>query len=116
MSTKALKKERLAGLFLSREEVAAVSHSRRPDLATAEEQPSTRYSLAVNIHIARKQRGWTQAELAKRAKLSLRTVHGIETAAGDSAPNTDTVDSLAKALGVSVSKLVERRKETEVFV
>ena len=116
MGMKAQKKGRLGGLFLSREEAAAVSHARRPDLVKAEVKPSSRYFLAVNLHRCRKQRGWSQAELARRANLSLRTVQGIESVTEETAPNLDTVDQLSFALNVTFSKLVERRKEVKVSV
>jgi transcriptional regulator with XRE-family HTH domain len=53
----------------------------------------------------RKQRGWTQPVLAKRAGLSAGYIARVETGRHD--PKLSTLVKLAKALGVPVAALLE---------
>jgi transcriptional regulator with XRE-family HTH domain len=54
----------------------------------------------------RKQRGWTQRELARRARLALVTIGQIE-ADMRKTPTLDTRKKLAKALKVPVTALLD---------
>lgn len=60
-------------------------------------RPST-YSLAERISYLRRKREMTQAELAKKSKLSQSTIAQIENGKKD--PSMDAVKRLAGALGV----------------
>jgi transcriptional regulator with XRE-family HTH domain len=53
----------------------------------------------------RKQRGWTQAELGERA--SLHRVFIVNLEAGTHDPSLSTLEALARAFHVKVSRLVE---------
>jgi transcriptional regulator with XRE-family HTH domain len=53
--------------------------------------------VAANLVRMRVAKGWTQADLAVRAKLAERTVSRIET--GMNAPGWETLQMLAEALG-----------------
>lgn len=53
--------------------------------------------VAANLVRLRVAKGWTQADVAVRAKLSERTVSRIET--GMNAPGWETLQLLAEALG-----------------
>ena len=64
--------------------------SRKPREATA---------FGVSIREARRQRGWTQAQLAQRAGVSRPTVARVETGSNIS---TSTLEKVAKALGLSM--------------
>ena len=116
MALKVKHKSGLDKFSVAREDALARSRARRPDLAQAEENPGTEFCLAVNIHRIRKEKKWTQEMLAKRAGVSLRTVHGLESAAVDSSPNIHTVDLLANALGVKFKDLIAEVKEKEIFI
>ena len=61
--------------------------------------------LARRLKQLRKRRNRTQAELARRAGLSLGYIARLET--GRSDPTLSTLVKLAKALRVRVSKLLE---------
>ena len=58
--------------------------------------------------MARESKGWTQTELARRAKLAPATVSRIE--AGKIYPGGNTVKALARALRVSVGWLLEEKE------
>ena len=66
---------------------------------TAEE----RQALADRLMLLRTDRGWTQTELARRAKLRVETVHKTEAARSN--PTIPTLTLLASALGVTVEEL-----------
>jgi len=61
--------------------------------------------LAMKLKELRKQRGWTQPVLAKRAGLSAGYIARVETGRHD--PKLSTLVKLAKALGVPVTELLE---------
>ena len=61
--------------------------------------------LAMNLKRVRQRRGMTQAELARKARVSLPYVGRLEIGRHD--PKLSTLRRLAKALGVSVGELVE---------
>jgi transcriptional regulator with XRE-family HTH domain len=58
--------------------------------------------LGAKIRQLRKERGWSQAELARRAGISQPTIASIECGTQRTARN---IQNVAKALGVSVSEL-----------
>lgn len=63
----------------------------------------SKYSLAERITYLRKRRDMTQAELAKKAKVSQSTIAHIENGKKD--PSMDTVQRLALALDVHIAIL-----------
>jgi transcriptional regulator with XRE-family HTH domain len=60
--------------------------------------------FAVRLREIRLQCGMTQAELARRAKVSVTYVSQLESA--DAAPGIDLVDRLARALGAAAADLL----------
>jgi transcriptional regulator with XRE-family HTH domain len=60
----------------------------------------------MNVKRLRAQRDLTQAELAKRVKVSQAFIAQLETGK-ETNPTLDTVRKLAKALKVTVAELVE---------
>ena len=63
--------------------------------------------IGLNIMYYRKERGWTQMDLAEAADLSRNHMQRIE--AATSIPSLPTLLNIAEALGVPVEKLFERR-------
>jgi transcriptional regulator with XRE-family HTH domain len=61
--------------------------------------------VAERIRHLRKRRGWTQAQLADTAGLSRGYLARLETARQD--PTLTTLEALAKALRVKVSRLLD---------
>lgn len=59
----------------------------------------------ASVALLRLQKGWSQAELAKRASTSQSYIARLELGKVD--PQVSTVKKLAKALGVSVVKVLE---------
>lgn len=88
--------------------------ARRTDPAS---QPEAVRRFASRLRELRHERGLTQAELSRRAKIALSYVGRLE--AGTSAPGIDLLDRLAQALGVPSSGLLpvddEQRDEVEVL-
>jgi ribosome-binding protein aMBF1 (putative translation factor) len=68
----------------------ADKHGNRPALAYA------RATLARKIILGRKALGWSQSELAKRARVRVETINRIER--GRNTPDIATVDKIDKAL------------------
>lgn len=64
-----------------------------------------RNTIAHRLKTLRKQRGWNQAELAKRAGVSFGYLARLETCRHD--PQVNTLAKLAKALKVTLAELVE---------
>ena len=62
--------------------------------------------LGSNIRKRREEREWTQEELAERAELDPTYISGIER--GRRNPSVLSVVRLARALGTTTSKLMER--------
>jgi ribosome-binding protein aMBF1 (putative translation factor) len=60
--------------------------------------------VATRVRAEREKRGWSVAELARRAEIAAPNVHRIE--AAKHAPRASTLLRIAKALGVSISRLV----------
>jgi transcriptional regulator with XRE-family HTH domain len=61
-------------------------------------------SIGATIRIIRRARGESQAEVAKRAGIHRITLTHIEN--GDSKPDFDTVERLAKALRTPMARLL----------
>ena len=61
-------------------------------------------TMGIKLKTLREARGWSREELARRAKLSRMHVWKIET--GRSDPTVGVVRRLAKALRVSVTRLL----------
>jgi transcriptional regulator with XRE-family HTH domain len=59
----------------------------------------------VKLKALRKERGWTQPDLAKRAGVSAGYIARLETSRHD--PKLSTLVKLARALKVSVAELLE---------
>ena len=102
--------------IVSKKESASAMAKRRPDLHQASKQPSAKYFLAVNVHRLRRDKGMTQVALARKAKLSLRTIAYLESADPRYNPGLDTVDALAWALGEPVLKLLEQRRDDVIEI
>ena len=54
----------------------------------------------------RQRRGWSQAELARRAKVSQPYLNQLESGAKGKSPGVKILQRLAKALGVPVTELL----------
>jgi DNA-binding XRE family transcriptional regulator len=76
--------------------------------------PTPAFWLGLNVHALRLKAGITQAQLAKAAHISVRSLWGIESAAPESNPELRTIAALAAALGTEVSVLFKARPETEL--
>lgn len=61
-------------------------------------------SIAANVRHARRERGWSQAELAERADLELRQLQRIEAAGIDF--GVTKLAAIASALGTTASELL----------
>ena len=61
--------------------------------------------MAMRIKAERRKRGWSQEELADKAGLSRTYLARLETARQD--PTLSTLEKLAKALRVTVAKLLK---------
>jgi transcriptional regulator with XRE-family HTH domain len=70
-------------------------------------RPTARLVLARNLRIERARRGWSQEELASRAGISQTDTSHLESAAR--AVSIDTIEKLARALGIEVFELVKPR-------
>jgi transcriptional regulator with XRE-family HTH domain len=66
--------------------------------------PSLEHQIGERIRALREARGWFQRDLAKAAKLPVRTIGRIER--GDVDVRLSTLDRIAKALGESLKKLL----------
>ena len=60
--------------------------------------------IATRLKTERKERGWSQEELAKRAGLERKTVNRIENQ--HYSPSVDTLVSLSKALSLPIQGLL----------
>jgi DNA-binding Xre family transcriptional regulator len=79
--------------------------------ADSPEQASARYWAGVNIYAARSGQKMTQAELAKKAKISIKTLYGIENVVPASNLTFETFESISRALGVSPQDLLKVNKK-----
>jgi len=60
--------------------------------------------LANRLKTLRKNKGWSQRELAKRSRVPQSAIHYIE--GGNRNPRSDTLQKLAKTLGVTATELL----------
>ena len=60
------------------------------------------------LKVLRKQRGWTQSELAQRVSVHRVTIARLET--GTLRPGVDLFEALAKALNAKVTELLTVRR------
>lgn len=67
--------------------------------------------LSNQIKRIREQKGYSQERLAELSGLSLRTVQRVEN--GETQPRGDTLNRLTDALGVSMDKIMEWKKEED---
>ncbi|MBC8535121.1 helix-turn-helix domain-containing protein [Feifania hominis] len=73
-----------------------------------QERFKTKYrTLGLNIAYFRKQKGWTQEDLAEHSRIDRSSISKTEIAW--SGTSLDTVFAIAEALEVPVSKLFEER-------
>ncbi|WP_101549062.1 MULTISPECIES: helix-turn-helix domain-containing protein [Anaerotruncus] len=61
-------------------------------------------TIGVNVRMSRLELGWSQERLAFTSGVCVRTISAIE--CGTANPTSDVIESLARALGVPVSRLV----------
>lgn len=61
--------------------------------------------MRYSVRDLRNQKGWTQQRLAHEAGITQATVSTLE--AGRRQPNMDSLQKIAKALGVSIDGLIE---------
>lgn len=59
----------------------------------------------------RKQRGWSQVQLASISKVDIKTIKRIEAAKQPRSSNSPVPERLAAAFGISVQELVASRRE-----
>jgi transcriptional regulator with XRE-family HTH domain len=64
-------------------------------------------TVGMNVKRLRGARGWTQAELAKRANVARVSIARLETNPKSRRPELRAIERLAKALGVPVAELLE---------
>lgn len=67
--------------------------------------------LGTFVAVLREKKGWTQRELARRARFSATTIQKIES--GDRDPNIATLVAIAEALKVSEQSLIDVWKGKE---
>lgn len=65
-----------------------------------------RLRISANVRRRRLEEGWTQTDLARRAKIGLRTLKRIELASDDGNVTMDTLTRLAEAFGITVEELI----------
>jgi HTH-type transcriptional regulator/antitoxin HipB len=87
---------RRVGLVKARE--APIHH---PEVAAAHEQSRLRYELAEAVRARREELGWSQRELAERARMTQPGVARFE--AGGTTPTLPLPERLASALGLTVT-------------
>ena len=61
-------------------------------------------TIAKNIRLLRKEKGFSQDRLSKEAEVAYNTIVKIESGENTN-PTIDTLERIAKALGVSIEKL-----------
>lgn len=67
--------------------------------------------LGKRIQLLRMERGWTQAELAKKLNITKKAVKNWES--GSSKPSVDCAIRLADIFGISTDSLFERERRTQ---
>jgi transcriptional regulator with XRE-family HTH domain len=64
-------------------------------------------TIAKNIRLLRKEKGFSQDRLSKEAEVAYNTIVKIESGENPN-PTVDTLERIAKALGVSIEKLFKQ--------
>ena len=82
-----------------------MSSVRRP-CETARMVRDIRKQISNRVRELRAKRGLTQQQLAEAAGLDYKTVQRLEGKAPRFHPNIDTLEQIARALGISVSELL----------
>lgn len=79
--------------------------------SSAKNKPFSRVApgLADNMRALRKQKGWSQAGLAKRISVHLTHISRVET--GKYTPSLEFVVKVARAFGVNVDNLLKPQEE-----
>jgi transcriptional regulator with XRE-family HTH domain len=90
---------------MSFEEYIEMECRRDPEFARLWAEGQPRRDLAVNVWRIREARGWTQQQLAMRARLKQPRIAEIER--GDGNPTLLTLTRIALALGVTAHRLLE---------
>ncbi|MCI8359914.1 MAG: helix-turn-helix transcriptional regulator [Clostridiales bacterium] len=70
------------------------------------------FILHLNIARFRRERGWTQEQLAERAGISVRYIASLEAPYSHAEPSFRVLCQLAFALGVQVSDLTRIDRDT----
>jgi transcriptional regulator with XRE-family HTH domain len=73
--------------------------------------PQSRWGEAIAFHLA--ERGWSQRELATRAKLRPNTLTNLIKHGRDS--DTATLSRIATALGIDLAELFMTREQSEII-
>lgn len=76
------------------------------DTSKSDRHDTNMATLATTIKRLRKRRGWTQPVFARKARLAEVTIARIECGMRTN-PSLSTLRKLAKALGVSIVKLLD---------
>lgn len=63
-------------------------------------------ALERTLKAARKERGWSKVELARRSGLTVQTIYLLEEARHPGSPKVETVRALAEALGRPLGELL----------
>lgn len=70
--------------------------------------------IGAQVKLRREQRGLSLTELARRADLGKGTLSHLESGKGN--PTLDTLDALARALGIPLSDLLTPQRDADVAV
>ena len=81
--------------------------SRSPSPYNAVVDKDVRVQFAKHLRKLRRQKGWTQEELAERADLAYRHVQRLESVKSPPPAKIDTLHKLARAFKTSPSKLLD---------
>ena len=73
-------------------------------------RPPLRQVIAANVKAAREARGWTQDELAGKARLRHCRIDSLEQGVAGRNANVDNIARLAKALGLEPADLFGRNR------
>ena len=71
-------------------------------------------SLGENIKKYRKENHFTQKELAEKLDVTVRTIQNYES--GNREPNFKTLEKIAKAIGISINKLIGANEKINIDV
>jgi len=102
---KTTEKKGFAPKFLTEKESMERLKKSRPDLFQALKNPSPKSRVGANVMALRYKKGFSQKELADKAKVGFRTLQRIEEAQPTSNPTSDVLEGLALALGVDIVDL-----------